>query len=116
MPTVGEIPVRLKVFVGRLIPWWRVRARGCLPETDNGGAKHCHAPTTALPTLHEAATAQRRECLMDAETQCPQTLTAKTYLRITRWARCLPSLDEAVEALLPSVVADSVKRDACARV
>lgn len=31
------------------------------------------------------------------------------------WARCLSPLDEAVETLLPSVVAEAVKGDACAR-
>lgn len=101
------------------------RQRRCdaLLRLDNAGARGC--PGAAAKRPH----AKQRRRFVDAETQSPQAFAAGTQafaagtqagiygtrLGTNRWARCLSSLDEAVEALLPSVVAQAVKGDACAR-
>src|SRR5690349_20743284 len=117
----GRNFVAVERFSRGLIPWWRARARRCLPETDNGGAKRCCTPTTLPPRLPRSVRTLSSEgaCWMrklSPRRRSPRGLSwGFTGRGTNRWARCLSSLDEAVEALLPSVVADSVKGDACAR-
>src|SRR5690349_18435827 len=97
------------------------RQRRCdaLLRPDNAGARGCAGAAAKRPH------AKQRRRFVDAQTQSPQAFAAGTQafaagtqafaartqagiygtrLGTNRWARCLSSLDEAVETLLPSVV------------